>query len=449
MRVRRLIHVVLLTFPIVTLATQAAAQVQEGQNAAGAAALFEEAKKLLENKQYVEACPKFLQSYELDQTKPGALYAHAECLAEAGKIAGAVASYGNYIQIVDGLPPDRRAKHDDRKARAKEQMAALAPDVPELTIVLPSSAPPGTRVVYNGEALAPELLNKPRPVDPGEHRVTGEAPGEPPFEESFALRKGEKRTVTINVRRTPPPAPTSVRAPPPPPAKPNGGQGSDFGRAGAYVGFGVGAVGLVFGAVTGAIVISRKGTVDNECPEDYGGGKRGCNEVGLTAAASGQALGMVSSMAFGLGLAGAAAGTIFRLTLVDNEGDRPFSSWRAGGYGLIGAGGAGLVLGAITGAMVLGRNGDIDMGCEDARAGESFRECYGDNAFKAAKGAQSLGAVSTAAFTAGAVGLAAGAGLLLLEPSATEPSTASRRWIAIRPTSLSLDRMEVGVEGRW
>jgi hypothetical protein len=441
MRERRLIHVVLLTLPIAALAVPAAAQVGGGPNEAGAAALFEEAKKLLEKKQYSEACPKFLQSYEFDRTKPGALYAHAECLVEAGKIGSAVSRYEEYVRVVDELPPGRRAKHYDRKARAKAQMTALEPDVPELTIVVPSSAPPGTRVVHNGEALGPELLNRSRRIDPGEHLVMTEVPGEPPVEERLTLRKGEKRTVMINVRR--------VVAPPTPPVREGGP--SDALRAGAYAGFGVGAMGLVVGAVTGAIVFSTKDTVDAECSELYSDGTRGCTEDELADVASGRALGTVSIIAFGVGLAGAAAGTVMTLARGNEEatpGSRPYSLWRAGGYGALGAGGAGLVLGAITGVMVLGRKGAVDEGCDGPRGIEFARECNTTEAFQAGKGAQALGTLSTVAFGVGAVGLAAGAGLLFLEPSEPE-RTAARRWVAIGPTSLSLDRMEIGVQGRW
>jgi len=240
-----------------------------------------------------------------------------------------------------------------------------------------------------------------------------------------------------------------VVAPPTPPVREGGP--SDALRAGAYAGFGVGAMGLVVGAVTGAIVLSTKDAVDVECSELYSDGTRGCTEDGLAGVASGRALGTVSTIAFGVGLAGVAAGTVMTLAQGGDEaspGNRPFSVWQAGGYGAIGAGGAGLVLGAITGVMVLGRKGAVDEGCIDgSRDGEFARECN-DEAFQAGKSAQALGTLSTVAFGVGAVGLAAGAGLLLLEPSEPERK-AARRWVAIGPTSLSLERMEIGVQGRW
>lgn len=450
MRVRRPIHVVVLTLSIATLATPAAAQVGGGQNEASAAALFQEAMNLFEKKQFDEACPKFLQSYELDRTKPGGLYANAECLAEAGKIASAVARYGEYVRAVDELPPERQAVHNDRKARAKEQITALGPDVPELTISLHSLTHLGTRVTHNGEALTTEQLDKPRVVDPGEHRVTSEAPGAPPVEERFTLQKGEKRRVVLKGFKPSANVSNPVDNAAPNPPKTSESRGFDFSTAGTYAGFGVGAMGLAIGAVAGGIVITKKSAVDNGgCPEDYGDGSRGCTEAGLGDAAAGQALGTVSTIAFGLGIAGAVTGTIFMLTMRDDEAERPFNVWRLGGYGALGAGGAGLVLGAITGAMALGEAGTVDGACkEGSLTGKPVRECDAE-AFKAAHSGQALGAVSTGAFIAGGVGLALGAGLLLFEPTPSESVWTDKALFAIGPTSLSLNGMEIGVQGRW
>ncbi|MCK6586775.1 MAG: hypothetical protein L6Q76_04225 [Polyangiaceae bacterium] len=453
MRVRRSVYAVLLTLPMTALAAPAAAQVRGSSGATAAADLFKEAMSLLEKKRYDEACPKFLQSYELDRTKPGGLYAYAECLAEAGKIASAAARYEAYIRAVDELPADRQAVHADRKIRAKEQITALAPDMPELTIVLHSYALPGTRITHNGEVISAEQLEKPRVVDPGEHRVTIEVPGAPPVEERLTLNKGEKRRFVAKSPQPPAEEPKPTASPPTPTETSGKNKGFDFSTAGTYAGFGVGAMGLVVGAVTGAMFISKKNSVeDGVCSKVLNAnGERECTEHGLIAVGSGHALGTVSTIAFGLGLVGAATGTIFMLTAGDDDaslGKQPFSVWRAGGHGALGIGGAGLVLGAITGVMTFDEVGTVNEGCSKRSNGDiTVREC-GHQAFMAGHGGRAFGAVSTAAFITGAVGLAAGAGLLLLEPSDPE-RTASRRWFAVGPTSLSLNGMEIGVQGRW
>jgi hypothetical protein len=106
------------------------------------------------------------------------------------------------------------------------------------------------------------------------------------------------------------------------------------------------------------------------------------------------------------------------------------------------------VLGAITGAMALGKAGTVDENCNDgSRGGMAVRECSED-AFNAGHSGKALGAVSTGAFIAGAVGLAAGAGLLLLEPSESKRGALIREF-PIWSTSLSLEGVEIGVQGRW
>src|SRR5688572_11567771 len=94
MALLRCVRALILVLPVMATAAPAWAQVTAQSNEAKAVELFEEAITLLGQKQYEAACPKFLQSYELDRAKPGSLYALAECYAEAGKVASAVGRYG-------------------------------------------------------------------------------------------------------------------------------------------------------------------------------------------------------------------------------------------------------------------------------------------------------------------------------------------------------------------
>ena len=75
-----------------------------------------------------------------------------------------------------------------------------------------------------------------------------------------------------------------------------------------YVASGVGLVGLVVSAVTGALVLERKRTVDDECTGHV------CSKEGKEAADSGQTLAAVSTLAFGVGVAGAVTGVTLILT---------------------------------------------------------------------------------------------------------------------------------------
>lgn len=110
----------------------------------------------------------------------------------------------------------------------------------------------------------------------------------------------------------------------------------------------------------------------------------------------------------------------------DRSGDG--SSTRTLGFITLGVGGAGLVLGAVTGAMALGKRGEIDdnPNCEsDACAPSEKSEVSSLN---------SLRTVSTVAFVAG--GVLAGAGLVLVFTSGSSREPAASAYIG--PTGAGL-----------
>jgi hypothetical protein len=76
-------------------------------------------------------------------------------------------------------------------------------------------------------------------------------------------------------------------------------------------------------------------------------------------------------------------------------------------YAAFGVGAAGVLVGGVTGAMTLSQAGDIKDACPND---ECTPEHEGD-----VSSARTLGTVSTVAFVVGAVGLAAGTTLLVLE----------------------------------
>jgi hypothetical protein len=143
---------------------------------------------------------------------------------EAGEVASAVVRLDEYLRLVETLPPSQKAKHATRAKEAQAQRAALAPEVPELTLVLPATAPPGTRVVQDSVELSSTSLGIGLPLDPGEHMVTTQAPGGPVKEHPVTIQKGEKRRLELTVvdpALEPKPPPVAAPAPPPePPSAP-------------------------------------------------------------------------------------------------------------------------------------------------------------------------------------------------------------------------------------
>jgi hypothetical protein len=94
-----------------------------------------------------------------------------------------------------------------------------------------------------------------------------------------------------------------------PPAQPPPEKSSGSGRrTAAYVAGGIGIAGVVVGSVTGILVLGKKQTVNDNCPN------HDCNDAGYEAATSAQTLGLVSTIGFGVGIAGLATGAVLLLT---------------------------------------------------------------------------------------------------------------------------------------
>jgi hypothetical protein len=186
------------------------------QNVAAADALFKKGMEAMEQKNYKEACPAFRESYKLDPA-PGALHALAVCHMEAGEVASAVVRLDEYLSVFETLPPNQKTKHAQRAKEAKAHRAALAPEVPELTLALAPSAPPGTIVIQDGVELSAASLGMALPIDPGEHVVATKLPGQDAKEHRFTIQKGEKKRLELPLVEAAPP-PKVEPEPPPPPA---------------------------------------------------------------------------------------------------------------------------------------------------------------------------------------------------------------------------------------
>ncbi len=164
-----------------------------------AQASFDRGVADLEAGRLEQACPAIEESYKLDP-RPGTLFTLAECEARRGRLATAVKRYDDYLAIWAALAADKQHKQGDRGQTARVQRATLLPLVPELTLVLPPDAPAGTVVLRDGAALSAAALGVSLPVDPGEHVIAMQAPGQPATEVRVVLAKGEKKSLLLPVR---------------------------------------------------------------------------------------------------------------------------------------------------------------------------------------------------------------------------------------------------------
>ncbi|WP_437924185.1 tetratricopeptide repeat protein [Sorangium sp. So ce291] len=235
-----------------------------------AEALFRQGRDLFKRGQYPEACAKFEESQRLEP-KPGTLLNLAVCHEKVGKLATAWAELSSVEEVA------RREGPPEREAFARAQRAALEERLARLELRM--EAPPASlRLTLDGEPLNGAALNAPFPIDPGRHRVAAAAPGKKEWSTALEV-PSEQASIVVTIpalEDAPPPgalAPRAAAAPRPREPKP---PADSTGTTLMAIGFSVGAVGLVVGAVAGALTLSKsdalaKVCTDGGCPPSWSG----------------------------------------------------------------------------------------------------------------------------------------------------------------------------------
>jgi hypothetical protein len=285
------------------------------QEDAAAEALFNKGLSEMEAGHFEVACPTLKESQRLDP-RMGTLFTLAECEAKGGRIASAVAHYDEYLRLFARLAPPQKASQSGREKVSAAQKAALSPQVPYVTLIL-RDAPAGTTVKWDDMLFNLPALGVPLPVNPGEHVVTTQAPGAVSVVTRVSVDKAERKEIELKIgpqhsAKASPAAPLAPSAALPTDAprseEADAGGSSASRKTWIYGAGGLGAMGLVVGSITGALVLGKKGTIEDNCE-----GTR-CNAAGKEAADSAKSLGLVSTIGFGVGIAGLATAAVLLLT---------------------------------------------------------------------------------------------------------------------------------------
>ncbi|MCC6558035.1 MAG: hypothetical protein IT372_34240 [Polyangiaceae bacterium] len=261
--------------------------------------LFEEGRRLMEAKQYAEACPKFEESLRL-RPGTGTLLNLALCNEGLGKTATA------WAQFKEVLFAAKKEGNQAREAFAQEHVDAIEPKLSKLQVR--AEATPGLAIRRDGQEIPAAAVGTPIPVDPGTHVIEATAPGYSVWSTMIeAGGAGELKIVAIP-KLTPAPADGSAAAPAPDAAAP--GEGSGRRTLGFVVG-GVGVAALGAGAVLGLVAAGDASDAEDDpalCP-----GKR-CTPAGREAIDSASTKALVSTIGIGVGVGAIAAGAILIFT---------------------------------------------------------------------------------------------------------------------------------------
>ncbi len=230
-----------------------------------------------------------------------------ECQVALGKLVEGTENLNRVIR--EPLPSNAPPAYAQARDRAQGVLDAALPRIAKLRIVVEPNVA-GLEVLVGDKTVPSALLGAERPTDPGTHQIVARAPGYRPASAEVTLAEGGAESVSLALIAeevaAPPPEPPPE--PPPqntPPAQPTdtGAQGSD--KTLAYVLWGVGGVGLLTGTVTGVMAMGKKGDLDDQCTSS---GE--CPSKSQDTLDSAKTLALVSTIGFGVGIAGAAAGTV-------------------------------------------------------------------------------------------------------------------------------------------
>ncbi|HEY1957074.1 MAG TPA: hypothetical protein VGH28_15750 [Polyangiaceae bacterium] len=175
-----------------TIAVSIAASAAAQSSAAIAEGLFRDGKKLLEQKKYADACPKFEESARLDPSS-GVELALGICYEGLGKTASAWGAYESAISLA------RRDNRKDRERAATVHASALEHKLSHVTIDVPAEVAKldGLVIKEDGVAIGAAAWAD-APVDPGSHTLDVAASGKKPWSTTFTVdRPSSTQTVTV------------------------------------------------------------------------------------------------------------------------------------------------------------------------------------------------------------------------------------------------------------
>jgi hypothetical protein len=264
---------------------------------ASAQTLFDAAKALAQQKRWLEACPKFQASFDLDP-QVGVLIALAHCWENAEKLATAWARWQEAAAFA-------RRKGDDRAAYCEGRRDALAPKLPKVVVAVRGRAP-DLRIELGKSPLPVASYGLPLPMDPGPVDLVVRRAGKVLERRRAEARAAVVTTIDIDLAAIARAHPASRSDKPRPPPKPYDATQ----RNAAIV---VGAVGLAASVTAGALLIAalvKKGQADEAdgCVNNY------CGPQGLEAAEDAATFAEVGQWLGIAGLATLAVGVTLYLT---------------------------------------------------------------------------------------------------------------------------------------
>lgn len=317
------------TFALSTASFLGSAAAQPARiDPAAAQALFYEARSLMKESKFAQACPKLEESLRLDYGI-GTEFNLADCHEKLGKLATAWSGFTSVAATA------KAQNQPDREKVARQRAKALEPRLPKVAVTV-AMPPPGIEVKRDGVIVGPASFTTQVPVDPGPHTISATAPGKQPWETRVNAAEGKLSSVAV-----PPLAPLLLAVAPvvtttqvqldaqPAPSVTSFPDASDRrSNPQRTAGWVVGAVGLAGLAVAGGFAV--RSLLEHNKSNDHCVGDA-CDAAGVSYRDSAISSGNIANIAGIAGGAVAVGGLVLLLTAPKgpHHESPPTASWRA------------------------------------------------------------------------------------------------------------------------
>ena len=169
------------------------AQAQPKPQASEAETLFNNARDLMSQQRFADACPMLSRSNQLMPAVGTALNLGV-CSEKLGRTASAMLAYKEALDLAEQMGPSEKK----RVQMARERITALEPKLVKLRIAVDRANPTSIQVKRDGIAMETAQLDAAVPVDPDDHLIEAAAPGKVPWQAKINVAT-EGGTVLVTV----------------------------------------------------------------------------------------------------------------------------------------------------------------------------------------------------------------------------------------------------------
>jgi hypothetical protein len=307
-----------------TLLARVAVADPSAADRATARTLAQEGQQALDAKKFSAAADKFTRADALVHA-PTLLLGLARAQLGLGKLVESQESYNRIIRegVAQGAPRSWSKALED----ATKEVDGITARLPWVTITV--LGPTNPEVVIDSTPVPSAALGVKRPVNPGSHTVRASAEGFQPAEKTMNFAEGQSVSVNLELEQAPADAAPAAAATPAPETPPPSGGGR---KTAGFVALGIGGAGLIAGAITGGLAISKHNQLAGQCPGSV------CDNTLGSSVNSYHTLGTISTVGFIVGGVGVAAGAVLLLTAPKESAPATQAHWTP----FVGVGSAGV-----------------------------------------------------------------------------------------------------------